>query len=317
MPFGAKAGKFLVKGDRETVKASKASLGGQGGFTFALVLAVLAVGTLMIVPTLHLASTGALATSLARSALLEEYAADAGVEHAMWRMARDDAFLEQFTWDNPTQVYPVTTNGVDATVTVTLGLPEPPPFLTSSRIEVTMDSWPEPEDIEDLEGGEQVTFAITLRNIGGSRVMTETVGFLMGLSPGPAFDYLEGSVVITGTGWRYDRGLDFQTVVIDGWPWDWQYIEMAYGAPRPRLDPGEWVTFTFQTLTPGWGTFFIQAWTIEQPDSIDLVQAPGFWLFMGGTVNFKIESRTPRVTLRTAISMDSERRPGILSWQIN
>ncbi len=308
MPFGVKAGKFLVKGDKETVKKS---LGGQGGFTFALVLAVLAVGTLMIVPTLHLASSGALASSQARSALLEEYAADAGVEHAMWRMARDDAFADQFTWQNPTQQYSVTTNGVDATVTVTLVLPEPPTFWTSSRIEVTMDSWPEPEEIE---GGEAVTFAITLRNVGGSRVMTETVGFLMGLDLGPAFTYTPGSRVITGTGWRFDRvGLDFQTVVIG----DWQYIEMAYDTPRPRLDPGQWVTFTFQTQAPDFGTFWIQAWAIEQPDSIDLVAAPGFWLSLGGMVDFEIESQTPRETVRAAISMNAERRPGILSWQIN
>ena len=285
-------------------------MGGQGGFTFALVLAVLAVGTLMIVPTLHLASTGALASSQARAALLEDYAADAGVEHAMWRMARDDAFMDLFTWENLTQQYTVATNGIDATVTVTLVLPEPPIFWTSSRIEVTMDSWPAPEDIE---GGEEVTFAITLRNMGGSRVMTETVGFLMGLDPWPAFTYSPGSVVITGTGWGFNRGLDFQTRVIG----DWQYIEMAYGAPRPRLDPGEWVTFTFQTQAPDFGSFWIQAWAIEQPASIDLVAAPGFWLSLGGAVDFKIESRTPRVGLRAAISMDSERRPGILSWQIN
>jgi len=307
-PPAGRAGKFLVKGDKETVKKS---LGGQGGFTFALVLAVLAVGTLMIVPTLHLASTGSLASAHARSALLEEYAADAGVEHAMWRMARDEAFTDLFTWQNPVQTYTVTTNGVDAAVTVTLVLPEPPIMMTSSRIEVTMDSWPEPEEIE---GGEAVTFAITLRNNGGSRVMTETVGFLMGLYPGPAFTYSPGSRVITGTGWRFDRvGLDFQTVVIG----DWQYIQMTYETPRPRLDPGDWVTFTFQTQAPDFGSFYIQAWAIEQPNSIDLVTAPGFWLSLGGAVDFNIESRTPRETLRAAINMDSERRPGIVSWQIN
>ena len=306
-----KGGKFLVKGDKETVKASKASLRGQGGFTFALVLAVLAVGTLMIIPTLHLASTGSLASAFARSALLEEYAADAGVEHAMWRMARDDAFLDAFTWENPVQEYTVTTNGIDATVTVTLGWPEPPLFWTSSRIEVTMDYWPKP--IEDVEGGEEVTFAITLRNIGGSRVMTEQVGFLMGLYPGPAFAYIPESVVITGTGWRFDQvGLDFQTVVVG----DWQYIEMAYDTPRPRLDPGEWVTFTFLTLAPDFGTFYVQGWAIEQPDSIDLVAAPGVLLSLGGGVRFIIESQTPGADVRAWVRMDGERRPGILSWQI-
>ena len=99
----------------------------------------------------------------------------------MWRMARDDAFLNTFTWQNRIQTYTVNTNGIDAAVTLTLGLPEPPQYMTSGRIEVTMDYWP-----EDLTTAEEVTFAITLRNVGISRVVTEKVGFLMGLYPDPA-----------------------------------------------------------------------------------------------------------------------------------
>jgi hypothetical protein len=56
----------------------------QRGFALAMVLAVLALGSMLVIPSLYLASTGTKATQHAKSQLLELYTADAGVEHAIW-----------------------------------------------------------------------------------------------------------------------------------------------------------------------------------------------------------------------------------------
>ena len=58
----------------------------QRGFALVMVLAVLALGSLVIIPSLYLASTGTRATQRAKVQLLEQYTADAGVEHAIWNI---------------------------------------------------------------------------------------------------------------------------------------------------------------------------------------------------------------------------------------
>lgn len=58
----------------------------QRGFALAMVLAVLALGSLLVIPSLYLASAGTAATQHANVKLLEQYTADAGVEHAIWNI---------------------------------------------------------------------------------------------------------------------------------------------------------------------------------------------------------------------------------------
>lgn len=67
-------------------------IAGQAGISLPLVLVLLLVGALLIVPSLDLLSSGLTANTSADEADMGLYAADAGVEKALWHMQYDDSF---------------------------------------------------------------------------------------------------------------------------------------------------------------------------------------------------------------------------------
>ena len=136
-------------------------------------------------------------------------------------------------------------NKLDAAVTVGLVVPELPAPTADNRIEVNLEYWP-----GEVDGAEEIIFSITLRNGGTSPVTLETLGLLLGQSVVPFLQYIPGSARIAGTGWGFLRGLDFKTKYLSSW----QHLEIAYGTPRPRLDPQDWVTFTLRTRLPSTAT---------------------------------------------------------------
>ncbi len=90
---------------------SKLRISAQEGRTLALALIVLAVGCLLIPPFLAHISTNLLAIRATEEGLNEQYAADAGVEDALYRLANGEPVGEPF--NTPTLV-----NGMPVTVTV-------------------------------------------------------------------------------------------------------------------------------------------------------------------------------------------------------
>ena len=187
-------------------------------------------------------------------------------------------------------------NKIDAAVTVGLVVPELPAPSADNRIEVNMEYWP-----GEVDEAEEVTFSITLRNRGTSPVMLETLGLLLGHSLMPFLTYIRGSVSIAGTGWGFLRGLDFQTKCLNSW----QHIEIAYGPPRPRLDPQDWVAFTLRTRSPSTAISQPRAGLLKSlmtPASEPLLASS---FSRGEESAFTFESSRPLVSACAAISLGS------------
>jgi hypothetical protein len=92
----------------------KRVISGEGGRVLVWTLVILGLGTLLIPPLLAHVSTSLLATRAIEESLKEQYAADAGVEHAIFRMSTGEYDLGE-SFDTPTPV-----NNLPVSVTITL-----------------------------------------------------------------------------------------------------------------------------------------------------------------------------------------------------
>ena len=90
----------------------------QKGLVIPLALVMLSVGALVTVPFLDHVQTGINALS---SEHAERYAADAGVEDAIWRLHTDyNGFADALTPENPSASHSIVVNGIDVYITVEL-----------------------------------------------------------------------------------------------------------------------------------------------------------------------------------------------------
>ena len=83
-----------------------------------MVLLALTLGVLLVAGFLYYASTSQLATRAARDQTANRYSADAGVEHAIWRLTNEAGFTQTVTASSPV-VYNITINGQTVVITVT------------------------------------------------------------------------------------------------------------------------------------------------------------------------------------------------------
>lgn len=90
----------------------------QRGQALILVLIALALGSLLITPTLNYAYTGLRETRVSQEQLLEQYAADAAVEYSLWVLKYNvDGLTGQLGTENPSSNTSVTVNGMEVLVT--------------------------------------------------------------------------------------------------------------------------------------------------------------------------------------------------------
>ena len=83
------------------------------GQAFILVLILLIVGGLIITPLLGFMSTGLIAGQLNEERMAELYAADAGIEDALWRIKTKAAGLPQAEGEDPMEYFIADVNGKD------------------------------------------------------------------------------------------------------------------------------------------------------------------------------------------------------------
>ena len=89
----------------------------QRGQALILVLIALALGSLLITPTLGYVNTGLLESSISEEALLEQYAADAAVEYGLWQLKYNvDGLTDQLDPENPSSDT-ITVNGIEVPIT--------------------------------------------------------------------------------------------------------------------------------------------------------------------------------------------------------
>jgi len=93
----------------------------QKGMALPLALVSLALGVLLLTPLLASVGTNLSASQAADTNMKKQYAADAGVEYAIWKLSHDADFRDALD-SSPTVVItaPTTVNGIVLTATVTL-----------------------------------------------------------------------------------------------------------------------------------------------------------------------------------------------------
>jgi hypothetical protein len=92
---------------------------GEKGQALPLVLIAVMLGTLVATPFLNHAGTSITGSRLYGQALNQQYAADAGVEHAIWRLT-DDGLADNLTVPGDSLSYSLdeTINGITPLITV-------------------------------------------------------------------------------------------------------------------------------------------------------------------------------------------------------
>jgi len=90
----------------------------QRGQALILVLIALALGSLLITPTLRYVNTGLLETRISKEALLKQYAADAAAEYGLWQLKYNvDGLTDQLNPENPSSDTSITVNGIEVPIT--------------------------------------------------------------------------------------------------------------------------------------------------------------------------------------------------------
>ena len=99
------------------VKQRSEGMKSQRGQALILVLIVLALGSLLITPTLKYVGTGLVEAHVSERFLLKEYAADAAVEYSLWQLKYNvDDLTGQLGPDNPSSNTTITVNGIEVPI---------------------------------------------------------------------------------------------------------------------------------------------------------------------------------------------------------
>ncbi len=91
----------------------------ESGKTLVIALLIVALATLLIGSFLYYVNTSQRVTSAARTALEAHYAADAGIEHALWRLVYEPNFTTTVAASSP-YGYPIIIDGQTVNITITL-----------------------------------------------------------------------------------------------------------------------------------------------------------------------------------------------------
>lgn len=96
----------------------------ESGKTLVIALLIVALATLLIGSFLYYVSTSQRVAGAAREELQTHYAADAGIEHALWRLVYEPGFAQTVQTAGPI-MDSLTLNGQTAVITITRITPGP------------------------------------------------------------------------------------------------------------------------------------------------------------------------------------------------
>lgn len=251
--------------------------GEEQGHAMIMALIVLTFGALLLPPTLGLMSTGAKSTAINTRHTAELYAADAGVEYAIWEISRGLS---------PTS--PITVN--DITVDITVGpVTELPygPVVTGSGEHA---NWLHVSSSLVDNGGGTFIYTVTITNQGESGsppIKLDEIG--VGVPEG--FTYVAGS----------SSGITTGDPQVEGGNVIWYFL-----SPAPSVPCGESRTQTF--VIEGTGTpVNYYSWTLAQREDVGTVSS---------ATGHNIVSRAGGTTIEAnVVKTDSGVFPA--SWKIN
>lgn len=282
----------------------------QKGQGMTLALIVLGAVSLLVLPFVGYASSSAMTTNRRQQRVMDQYAADAGVEHALWRFQYDPAFAASL---NPSASYAQTFNGRATDITTTLAsnpsptpTPAPCPQPVTNHICLTTAVAPQ---IAVPGLPTTFTFTLSIRNVWSSQVNITQLGNRL-----PAgFSYVTGSAaeigISTATG-PLVLAAPAVTMVSGQ-----QQLLWNFSAPQPWINAGVTATVTFTAMaTLSTGTYYNSAWVKVTPNSVDLVQTGPSSPVTVNSPEFDITSTAGGVTVR-ARAAQTETGVRIRSWQ--
>ncbi len=193
-----------------------------------LVLVVMAFGAITIPSFLNYTVTAQKAASINVTDVQRQYAADAGVELSLWRLAYNvDGIIDDLSLDDPSQTFTVTVNGIEVSYTISVsesgegGEPGPMPETESGiHLEAVLEVDPGWAPV-----GVPVDFnyIVHARNYGESAVHLKGIYQILPQD----FEYIPGS---------YDgppNPVFTEEWVTDHWELTWDFT-----SPMPKINAG-------------------------------------------------------------------------------
>ncbi|MBA7616721.1 hypothetical protein ES703_24019 [subsurface metagenome] len=279
------------------------------GQAVLLALIALGIGALVTAPFLGHASSSLIGSRIYGQAIAERYSADAGVEHAIWRLKYEPDFADSLTAESPTANYSITINNMTNNITVTriedAFPPEPPPPPEGPqawRIQIAKSVEPNSAPVGEPE---TFTYTIYIENVGTSTVHIVEIGDLLPI----------GFIYETGT----SSGVTFEEPIkkLEGGQQElvWGFSEES----RPSVDGGETVTQVFQaTATPEEDIYWNTAWVTLDPTSIGTIGTGSSAPVGGGGCSpyvYDLVSTAAGTTIHAQASI-GDTGVSILSWQV-
>jgi len=196
----------------------------QKGVVLPVVLAALALGALIMVPAMSLVSTSLKAGEVAEENVKATYAADAGVEDAIWRMVNDrpSSFPYSYTLKDSTN-RDIVINGM--TVDVLVEYVSLVGGYDTGRIGVHADWLQLDKSIEYDEAQDVYVYTLSLTNVTQSGINIES----MVIEPAPGLDYIPSST--TGA-------ITHSDPEVRGEPGSGVTLIWAMDSPWPAVPPG-------------------------------------------------------------------------------
>lgn len=275
----------------------------EAGHVLALALIILAVGSLLVTSLLTSGTTTLLGSGQARERLEQQTAADAGVEHAIWRVRYDAGFLSSLVASTPV-TYARTVGNVPVSISVTL-VPTPTPAPTPTPIGTPQSGG----SIQVAKTGSPTTalpyqttvftFTIAVTNTGTSTVHFSEIYDLL-----PAgFTYVAGS----------SSGITAAEPVLSMQSGR-QKVDWLFGSPYPGVPSESTLYQVFRAVaTLEDGAYYNQAFVQAVPGSIGLVGGSSATV-VANMEQYDIRATAGPLSIRSRIGLQ-DGAVHIRSWQ--
>ncbi len=284
------------------------------GQAFILVLIFLLVGGLITGPLLGYMSTGLLAGQMYEAKMDELYAADAGVEDALWKIINDDASLQALEVGEESDPYYLTVNDLSVSYTVTKlalvqGLIDDSDYKEDQPHEDWID-FATPMTSEQTGTYVKYSCEITFYYDGGGNRRVQIMGVFFSPRPNDAI-LIEGPDEITYTPVFTDVNLENITTerVSGGFTFIWRWQNNQ----GPRFDQNNRdgaLSFTFKVYDPLWEPLIYFGFaTFKEQDISYVTNAPGSY-------NWLIEATAENTGARSAVLYHAGLL-NVLTWEIN
>jgi len=214
------------------------SVNRQRGAGLILVLIALAVGSMLITPTLNYVYTGLRETPIREQLLLEQYTADAAIEYGLWQLGYNvDNITGMLSIDNPSTSSSIMVNGTEVTITTEIsqspqsesGSFTVPPRQSGIHLAVALEILP---PVWSRAGNKiYLTHIIYIFNYGTSAVHLKSV-----------FQQLDPGLTYVPQSYEGPNADLTKTHVGDHWE-----LYFDFTQPLPKINTQDWMVIHFTT----------------------------------------------------------------------